>query len=39
VTLEGEVHALDRQELEDRAGALEGSFSAAGPRLSLRLPL
>jgi signal transduction histidine kinase len=39
VTLEGEVHALDRQELEDRAGALEGSFSAAGRRLSLRLPL
>ena len=39
VELRGRAQDLDRRELEDRAGAIDGTFSADGERFLLRLPL
>ena len=39
VELRGRAQDLDRRELEDRAGAIDGTFSANGERFLLRLPL
>ena len=39
VELRGRTQDLDRRELEDRAGAIGGTFSANGERFLLRLPL
>jgi signal transduction histidine kinase len=39
VELRGRAQDLDRRELEDRAGAIDGTFSSDGECLLLRLPL
>jgi signal transduction histidine kinase len=39
VELRGRAPDLDRRELEDRAGAIDGTFSSDGERFLLRLPL
>jgi signal transduction histidine kinase len=39
MTLHGAAPDLDRRELEDRAGALDGAFSVNGEAFVLRLPL
>jgi hypothetical protein len=39
VELRGRARDLDRRELEDRAGAIDGIFSANGECFLLRLPL
>jgi signal transduction histidine kinase len=39
VELRARAQDLDRRELEDRAGAIDGTFSSDGERFLLRLPL